>query len=290
MSTPTPSLDHLILFLPAGPNNLPLIPPFLSSNFTLTPGGTHADGLTSNTLILLADGCYIELICFLPSAALSKLQTHWWGPNPARKGWTDWCLTTAAPDSAEANHERVQATHAAPLQGARRRADGVDVKWAVTFPAGANGGQEVRGKLPFFCHDITPRELRVPLSASNTTHLCGARGVREISVVLPSRETLEETRALYASLFDERPGAEGDEEFSFSVGRVKSVEGLEEGAGIVLRLPRNEEEREKVRERGVCVCDVVLAARAGEGRERGKRWRLDGEGEDDVGGLWVEYV
>lgn len=46
-----PALDHLILFLPASPStNLPEIPDFVSEIFTLTPGGTHADGLTSSTL------------------------------------------------------------------------------------------------------------------------------------------------------------------------------------------------------------------------------------------------
>jgi hypothetical protein len=48
------ALDHLILFLPADPEtHLPKIPSFISENFTLTPGGTHADGLTSSMHFVL---------------------------------------------------------------------------------------------------------------------------------------------------------------------------------------------------------------------------------------------
>jgi hypothetical protein len=56
---PTPqSLDHLILFLLLNPHtSLPDLPPALTQNFTLAPGGIHADGASSNTLILLASGC-----------------------------------------------------------------------------------------------------------------------------------------------------------------------------------------------------------------------------------------
>ncbi|KAK3210268.1 hypothetical protein GRF29_44g2114707 [Pseudopithomyces chartarum] len=138
--SPKNALDHLILFLPADPStNLPKIPDFISNNFTLTPGGTHADGLTSNTLILLRDGCYIELISFAPSAPSESIASHWWSYFEKHPGWADWCLTNSL--TPEANHALVSQSHQEPRHGGRKRADGVDVKWAVTFPRGEHGGQ-----------------------------------------------------------------------------------------------------------------------------------------------------
>ncbi|KAF2676062.1 hypothetical protein K458DRAFT_380490 [Lentithecium fluviatile CBS 122367] len=305
MST-TPSLDHLILFLPPSPTNpqTPLLPSFFPQNFTITPGGTHADNLTSNVLILLADGCYVELICFLPPPPASSatttmptattthaqnIATHWWGPSPSRHGWTDWCLTNALTPTS--NHAHISASHSRPINGARKRPDGVTVEWAVTFPAGEKEGQAIRGKVPFYCHDVTPRSYRVPLSASSTAHACGAVGVKELSVIVDTRESLEEVRRVYGTIFGTEGTARGDDEVRFETGQVESVPGLKSGAEVVLRLPKNEREEEKVREKGFWYGDVVLAARASEGREVGTRERIDGmSGENDVGGLWVEYV
>ncbi|KAF2785921.1 hypothetical protein K505DRAFT_290560, partial [Melanomma pulvis-pyrius CBS 109.77] len=202
MSAPIPSLDHLILFLPLSTTSPhPSIPSSLSTAFTLTPGGNHADNLTTNTLILLADGCYMELISFLSA----DISTHWWGPDPHRKGWADWCLTT--PSTASENYARLKGqgapSHAPPQAGARLRPDGVQVKWAVTFPAGEHGGQDKRGRIPFFCHDdpITARHLRVPVDAEKTAHGCGALGVLSLTVLVADEEMLEATERVYAAVF-----------------------------------------------------------------------------------------
>jgi hypothetical protein len=59
----------------------------------------------------------------------------------------------------------------------------------------------------------------------------------------------------------------------------------------VLRLPKNEEERKRIAERGFWYGDVVLATDAKVGKAGGTRERLDsGEAESDVGGIWMEYV
>lgn len=283
--SPTQSLDHLILFVPVNPDTkLPQLPPFFEKYFTLTPGGFHADGATSNTLILLADGCYIELISFVDP---TKAPSHWWGPEANFTGWKDWCLTN--PKSPEENYEDVRATHDDPIRGGRKRADGVEVKWAVTFPKGEKGGQDVRGKMPFFCHDITEREVRVPLSVEKTEHPCGALGVRQITVVVKDQALLEETSKTYASILGAQ-GASGDNEVSFLVGRVCDVGGLDDGAKIVLRLPKDSTESEATKNTsGFWYGDVVLAAKASTGKSAGTRERLD-DGQDSVKGLWVEYV
>lgn len=283
---PTQSLDHLILFLPADAStNLPSVPNLIDSNFTLTPGGFHADGATSNTLILLKDGCYIELISFVDT---DKAPSHWWGPDPEFVGWKDWCLTNSL--SPSSNHEKVKQSHSAPVHGGRKRADGVDVKWAVTFPAGDLGGQSVRGRIPFFCHDETERNVRVPLDDAKTSHACGALGVKELSVVFKNKELLEETRRVYAAILDEDGKAEGDE-VRFQLGQVKEVEEVG-GATIVLRLPRDSWEKTRVERRGFVYGDVVLGARGTENKVLGARERFDAGGVsgEDVGGLWVEYL
>jgi hypothetical protein len=283
----TPALDHLILFLPASPDKTPIIPSSFSKNFTLTPGGTHADGLTANTLILLADGCYLELICFLPQDDPSKITNHWWGPDPKFTGWKDWCLTTTSA-SADENWERVKETHGNPVEGGRKRPDGELVKWSVTFPTKL-GGQEVRGSVPFFCHDKTPRDLRVPLSRPGaTTHPSSALGVKSLSVIVATQDSLDKFRKIYQTVLGV-DGIQDGNEIYFEIARV--VGALGQGPKVILRLPRSEEEVKKVEStgRGFWYGDVVLAAPADETSKAGKIIRIDGE-EDDLKGFWVEYV
>jgi hypothetical protein len=279
--SPTQSLDHLILFVPLDSDTkLPKLPAFFERNFTLTPGGFHADGATSNTLILLADGCYIELISFVDA---TKAPTHWWGPDAKFVGWKDWCLTNSK--SPEENYNEVKGTHKEPVHGGRKRADGVDVKWAVTFP---QGGQDIRGRIPFFCHDITARNIRVPLSAEKTGHSCGALGVRQLTIVVKDQALLEETKCAYTTVFGNKGSAEGGK-ISFQTERVSDVDGLRDGARIILRLPKDDKESEAAEKTGFWYGDVVLGAKASLDKSRGERVRLD-EGAEDVRGLWVEYV
>jgi hypothetical protein len=289
MATPTAqALDHLILFLPVDPTTkFPKLPSFFEKNFTITPGGVHADNLTSNVLVLLADGCYIELVCFINPS--SPIPSHWWASGVEKFGWMDWCLTNSS--TAKESWEAIggaDGSHGEPVEGGRKRADGVDVKWAVTFPKGEHGGQDKRGRIPFFCHDVTPRDVRVPLSKEKTTHTSGIRGVKELTVIVKDKALLSETSDVYAKLF----GAEGvkkGEEVYFHATRVKEVDGLDAGARVLLRLPKDKDEVEKVGKTGYWYGDVVLAAPAAQGKTVGTRERLDDE-EDSVQGLWVEYI
>ncbi|KAI4955016.1 hypothetical protein J4E86_006327 [Alternaria arbusti] len=276
MATSQQSLDHLILFVPANPTTqLPEVPPFFSDNFTLTPGGFHADGATSNVLILLADGCYIELISFVnPSLA----PEHWWGPDANFVGWKDWCLTNSL--SPEKNYEA----------GGRKRADGVDVAWAVTFPKGEKGGQSVRGRVPFFCHDTTPRGVRVPIDDPKTTHPCCAIGVSRLTIIVRDQALLDETRKIYDAVIGST-GEKFDGGFEFRIKRVHEVETRDTGAKIILRLPKNEEEQERVKDRGFWYGDVVLITNAKAGKFGGSAERLDsGERGGGVGGVWLEHA
>ncbi|KAK5708172.1 hypothetical protein LTR97_000712 [Elasticomyces elasticus] len=151
-------LDHVIILLP--------------------PGGRHADNKTENRLILFADGTYVELIAFINDDP-KKRRGHWWD-KPF--GIVDFALTTHKPFDYPTLQTRLEASgsgvsYAEPTAGGRTMPDGQELKWKVTFPLGAE-----RGEVPFWCHDVTPRERRVPVSEENTNHPCGATGMFSVVV------------------------------------------------------------------------------------------------------------
>ncbi|KAL7416132.1 glyoxalase-like domain-containing protein [Mrakia frigida] len=156
----TMSLDHLILLSP--PGELSKTVEYLKPWFTIVEGGTHADGLTANSLIPLVSGTYVELIHFVSPPSLDS--SHWWGKKAP--GHIDWALlgdlTQLQLDSfnkvVSAGGQSEDLAFDEGVKGGRKRPDGADVKWVVTFPGKGQG----RGGVPFFCADLTPRELRVP--------------------------------------------------------------------------------------------------------------------------------
>jgi hypothetical protein len=99
---------------------------------------------------------------------------------------------------------------------------------------------------------------------------------------------LDETKRAYASILGSEGSADGDE-ISFHAGRVCDIEGLGDGARIVLRLPKDDKEGEAAKKTGFWYGEVVLVAKATAKKSSGERERLDG-GDEDVRGLWVEYV
>lgn len=141
--------------------------------------------------------------------------------------------------------------------------------------------------MPFYCHDVTPRGLRVPIDDATTKHQCGAVGVRGITIIVGTQAGLDELKGIYVELFGGEGSVDGDE-VVFEACRVENVQGLEGGARVVLRLAKGDEV-EKVGEKGFWFGDVVLAAKANGGKEVGTKERIDAGGEG-VGGLWVEYV
>ena len=64
------------------------------------------------------------------------------------------------------------------VPGGRTRPDGVEIKWELSTPA--HWGEKMgASRLPFFCGDITPRELRVyaphlRVAIYHTNHFTGA--------------------------------------------------------------------------------------------------------------------
>lgn len=129
----------------------------------MIPGGTHADGLTSNALIVLKDGAYIELITF---NAASPPHSHRWGREKA--GWIDWAHLGLSDHLADILNERARTdgsdvAYSPTVPGGRERPDGRVLRWRITAP---EGSKHKPGSVPFFCGDVTPREWRVRTSTT----------------------------------------------------------------------------------------------------------------------------
>lgn len=233
---PTPQIDHIVLLLPYDLITSP--PTWLTSAFTLSPGGRHADNRTENRLVLFADGSYLELIAFINDDP-KKREGHWWDKP---YGIVDWALTSTTekqPDvkaiNARLESKQSVVRYAEPVSGGRKRPDGVELQWKVTFPEGVE-----RGVVPFWCNDVTEREKRVPGSPEATQHPCGARGVAGVRVGVNDERVEAVSKAVAAIV-----GEQGQGDGKSVLGAPEAVTGLSEpwvqvrgaeGSGKALQL------------------------------------------------------
>ncbi|KAG9077596.1 hypothetical protein FS749_010511 [Ceratobasidium sp. UAMH 11750] len=220
MAPATNVLDHIIHLSPPGKLS-DAVAHWESLGFRVVPGGQHADGLTSNALVPLADGIYIELIAFeKPASAYppdSPRSKHWWATK--EPGWIDWACLGLEDNVDETIAQREhQARSGVAYQkgqvGGRTRAgDGVELKWRVTFPAAKHG----RGSVPFFCQDLTPREWRVP-SADEETHSNSAFGISHVHLSIP-KDKFPQVRAQLSVVL----GSEPRESNEWEIGLPQSI-------------------------------------------------------------------
>ncbi len=194
------SIDHAVIFV-EDLNDARA--DFERVGFQVTPGGTHAGGLTKNALIPLADGTYLELLAFnipeshrhLPHAeALMAIggttpMDHRFLPRGAQgEGFRDLALHTAGlrdlVDNARAAGLKIEG----PVPGRRLRPDGREVSWELAFPKDPD--------LPFLIEDVTDRELRVP-SGDAARHPNGVTGISEVVV---QSDQFERTVECYTQL------------------------------------------------------------------------------------------
>ena len=123
----------------------------------------------------MPDGAYIELLSFThpeshypPSSPSHESRCRQQWANKAC-GWVAYAFLGAPssmpPLSALLNErlrdEGSNTRYEAEVAGGRRRtSDGIESRWEITQPA--RWSEKVGGtRLPFFCGDLTPRELRV---------------------------------------------------------------------------------------------------------------------------------
>ncbi|CZT46169.1 uncharacterized protein RSE6_06563 [Rhynchosporium secalis] len=246
-------LDHVIVLVPYA--SLANPPAWISENFTITPGGQHADGRTENRLICFRDGSYVELIAFVNDDAKNR-QGHVWGDR--QFGIIDFALTHSTGDASALFSElekrleavkwkdgEVKVAYEPPKAGGRTRPDGIDVRWTVTQPKVDTGYQ--RGELPFFCHDITPRSVRVPNCERALTHPSGAYGIKQLTIYVPESRTETLPRA-YAAIAGASDSMNKDFHGILLERQVK-ITGTQD-VRLVSQTPGEEWQLDAMRERG----------------------------------------
>jgi hypothetical protein len=174
--------------------------------------------------------------------------------------------------------------YVAPRGGARKRQDGIEVKWEVTRPQFSESATTPssdffptsRLDAPFFTHDVTARVVRVPFDEDDlATHPCKATGVAGVDVLVPP-EKLTAYTTLYSSLTgvppDQITDSSGKKGCTFKLTTPTSQGG---GPLIRVRVPTSDEDNEWLRTRGIGIREIQLsvAGRKGHGEEK-----LAGEG------------
>ncbi|KAJ7221568.1 glyoxalase-like domain-containing protein [Mycena pura] len=237
----TSTLDHIVHLTPPGTVH-ETSEQWRRLGFNVIDGGVHTGGLTANSLVIIEDHTYLELIAFTqppeayPPGSPSRRarEAHKWAKRAP--GWIDYaCLGNGAVEGSRRISDIINArwNGTAPLyhkevSGGRTRADGVVLEWVISAP------EREDGVLPFFCGDVTDRRLRVPTQqASNTRHPCGARGVAHIRIIA--------SEADFALACDELSAALGALPFERATGKAQwhlsTLNGLRSPT-LVLATPR----------------------------------------------------
>ena len=162
-------LDHIVI---AVADLARTVHDYRALGFTVQIGGKHAKGTSHNALIVFEDGAYFELIAWE-----SPDSSHPWHDRHVKHGdgLMDFALmpenVRRAIDAAKARGLALNG----PLEGGRERPDGQTLKWQTARPNSAD--------LPFFCGDVTSRDLRVP-AGDACKHANGATGVATVVVAV----------------------------------------------------------------------------------------------------------
>lgn len=162
------SIDHLVVRV----DDLnQAIADYTTLGFTVVPGGEHADGITHNALIILADGIYIELIGFKQSAT----DHRWWREGAHSEGLIDFALLPGAIEQDILAATKHGVLISGPHPGGRMRPDGQQIEWKSAWTDTPD--------LPFLCGDVTPRGLRVP-EGMMRRHANGTKGLADITILV----------------------------------------------------------------------------------------------------------
>jgi catechol 2,3-dioxygenase-like lactoylglutathione lyase family enzyme len=172
--------DHIVIAV----NDLDqTVADYTAAGFTVTPGGEHKHGISHNALVTFQDGAYFELIAFRNGG--EGHGTHWPATLRQGEGFVDYALRT---DDLEQEVSALRAAGLAysdPKDGGRFRPDGQRVDWQTIRFQGPGAGP---ARLPFYCHDLTERSLRVPGGAT-AEHENGVTGVAGVTVVVHDLES-----------------------------------------------------------------------------------------------------
>jgi len=208
-----PQLDHIVIRLPDAetPEELVQYAEPFKKWFTLSSGGYHTGGKSQNVLISLPDGVYLELIAFTSTPP----KDHRWAQRRPMN----------ILDFAFLGH---------PERGKEEYGDGVPggrgkCKWVVTVPK----DEWTAGMLPFWCEDITPREIRVP---KPETHPSGVTAVSRITVLVETSREKANLVAKYKEII-------GGEDMTIGSPSGKDVT-------VDIRVAETKEEKEALQKEG----------------------------------------
>jgi len=193
-------LDHVVI---AVADLDTAIADYRKLGFTVYPGGTHHGGASHNALVVFADGSYFELIAYLKPSP----DFRWWKVlSAAGEGIVDFALNpqNTVSDAAAARERGLQID--GPTDGGRLRLDGVRLDWQIVRPRSTD--------LPFWCGDVTPRNLRVP-EGDMRRHDNGVTGISRVVVAVAD---LAASKARYRALLGAEPKAAPDDAALVTVG------------------------------------------------------------------------
>ncbi|MDE1996704.1 MAG: VOC family protein, partial [Rhizobiaceae bacterium] len=163
------ALDHIVI---AVADLERAVADYQSLGFTVYPGGVHHGGVSHNALVVFADGAYFEIIAYRQTAPANR----WWQVlTQAGEGIVDFAFL---PQDTETDLKIVRARGLeieGPTAGGRLRPDGVRIEWQIARPATTD--------LPFWCGDVTPRDLRVP-TGEVRSHANGVTGISGLRVAV----------------------------------------------------------------------------------------------------------
>jgi hypothetical protein len=144
-------VDHVTI---AGSNLEALRRAFAGAGVPTEYGGRHSNGITEMALSSFADGSYLELIAPVAGADPSP---HYWGAfMKANAGPCAWAVRSSNLAADTARLLGAAGIAVEVEKAGRRRADGVELKWAT-----ARIGPPPQGSFfPFMIADETPRDLR----------------------------------------------------------------------------------------------------------------------------------
>jgi len=263
-------LDHIVHLSPPGALQ-ETIGTWKDAGYTVVPGGTHADGLTENALVAFADGIYIELISFVhpvshyPSGSSKRLarENHAWAKK--QPGFIDFALlgNDGIPSISKAINDRSRVdnsgvTYVAEVKGGRTRKDGEKLEWLISAASSETESvptqKDVRGRLPFFCGDLTPRDLRVPHTSSDVTHPNTSQGVAYVKI-LASPSDFEKASNQISSVIGTHP-KQTPTEATWLLQSPNSRSNR--SVALKLSLPARTEEKPWLDERGIGIYEAGI--------------------------------
>ena len=251
-----------------------------------------------NKLIVFADGTYLELFNWFDKPpdedAKNQPMRAWAKKQP---GLIDFALSSLPTSATEVHFDartaRLQTGegdgglgvgYTVPEAGGRTRKDGVQVRWKVSRPEFAkavNTPDEAlfpNGRIdaPFFCYDVTSRDVRVPFEdKEKTVHPCGATGMAAVEMLVPKAK-MDAYVKLYSSILGSSPIVVGEEDREN--GSIFQIGLPVQSAGVsVIRLRSEQDQRDVacLKQRGIGISGLILTTEEG---QTGVKGHLGAEG------------